>query len=110
MITNILSNAIKYTPSHGTITCTTTIVDDYLRIEISDTGIGIPPQDQNRIFERFFRASNAQTKYTDGTGLGLFIAKMIIELCGGTIGFYSQLHHGTTIWFTLPLQKQKHDA
>lgn len=109
VITNILSNAIKYTPSHGTITCTTTIIDDHLKIEITDTGIGIPPQDQKRIFERFFRASNAQTKYTDGTGLGLFIAKMLVELCGGTIGFHSQLHHGTTVWFTLPLQKQKHD-
>lgn len=109
VILNIFSNAIKYTEEKGIISFSVENLFDRVRITITDTGIGIPPQEQGRIFERFYRASNTQTQYTEGTGLGLFIAKTIITMCGGTIGFYSQIHHGTTIWFTLPLNNEKRD-
>lgn len=105
VIGNILSNAIKYTPENGTITCEIEIKNDHISFMVTDTGIGIPPHEQGHIFERFFRASNASINGADGTGLGLFIAKMIVEICGGTIGFTSKLHHGTTVQFELPLKK-----
>ncbi|MFA5986553.1 MAG: ATP-binding protein [Parcubacteria group bacterium] len=109
VIVNIFSNAIKYTPEKGLISFTVEEIPDRIRVTITDTGIGIPPQEQGRIFERFYRASNVQAQYSEGTGLGLFIAKTIIDMCDGTIGFYSQLQHGTTVWFTLPIKNEKRD-
>ncbi len=110
VIMNIFSNAIKYTPENGTIKFLIKNADmNNIEIKISDSGIGIPFEEQKKIFERFFRATNVQSKFTEGTGLGLFIAKMIVNMCGGTIGFQSQLNHGTTIWFTLPIKNKKHN-
>lgn len=105
VIMNILSNAIKYTPAGGTVRFSIRNKENGVEVEISDTGIGIPEEEQARVFERFFRASNVRGKSTEGTGLGLFIAKLIIETLGGSIGFRSELDQGTAIWFTLPAEK-----
>lgn len=107
VITNIFSNAIKYTPKKGTILLSIKKSAGFVRLEIIDNGIGIPKAEQKHIFTRFFRASNVRDDYANGTGLGLFIAKLIIKKLGGKINFHSKLNHGTTVWITLPIKKSK---
>jgi signal transduction histidine kinase len=74
-----------------------------VQISIKDTGIGVPPEDQEHLFERFFRASNVQQLDTSGVGLGLYIVKMLVELQGGTIWFDSMVGQGTTFYVNLPV-------
>ncbi len=102
-IMNLLLNAVKYTPSRGTISVRTEVQDNAVALEISDTGIGVPPEEQGRIFEEFYRASNARQMEPDGDGLGLSLVKRVIEMHGGTIRFTSQLGSGTTFHIVLPL-------
>ncbi|HEG44659.1 MAG TPA: HAMP domain-containing histidine kinase [Phycisphaerales bacterium] len=103
MITNLMLNAIKYTPPDGKIELKITATKDFVEIAISDTGIGIPLEDISKVFDEFFRASNARKIERDGTGLGLSIAKQIVERHGGRIWAESQQGCGTTFRFTLPL-------
>ena len=70
---------------------------------VSDTGAGIPQSEQAHIFEKFYRASNVQAQTTEGSGLGLSIAKALVELSGGRIGFTSTEGKGSAFWFTIPL-------
>ncbi len=100
----LLDNAIKYTPIDGKIDVSAKIQGTYLKISIRDTGIGIPDKDQSRISTKLFRSSNAR-EYS-GYGLSLYIAKNLIELMGGTIGFESEPGKGSTFWFTLPIAEQ----
>jgi signal transduction histidine kinase len=102
-ITNLLLNAIKYTSSHGTVSARTEIRDNTVVVEISDTGIGVPPEEQVRIFEEFYRASNARELEPDGDGLGLSLVKRVVEMHAGTISFESRLGSGTTFRILLPL-------
>ena len=102
-ITSLLLNAIKYTPAGGTISVRAEPHGESVIIEITDTGIGIPPDEQPRIFEEFYRASNARQMEPDGDGLGLSLVKRIVELHHGTIGFSSELGRGTTFRIVLPL-------
>jgi signal transduction histidine kinase len=102
MVTNLLLNAIKYTPEGGTINVSAKDDGDYVLMEISDTGIGIPPEELPKIFDEFYRATNAKKIEKDGTGLGLSIAKQIIERHGGRIWVESNEGSGTTFRFTLP--------
>lgn len=106
---NILGNAIAYTPSGGEVTVTLDYSKLKKEIEISveDTGIGIPKDQQHRVFTKFFRGANAIRMETEGTGLGLFIAKNIIEAHGGRIWFESEEGRGTTFYFTLPAKKEE---
>ncbi len=105
-ITNILDNAIKYTPSGGEVDVWLKKSEKEVEVEISDNGVGIPADQQKRIFTKFFRAGNVIQKQPEGTGLGLYIAKNIIELHGGNIWFTSQEGKGTTFFFTLPIKKE----
>lgn len=103
---NIISNAIKYTPPGGKITITVSKEDSHLLTKITDTGVGIAKKDLKRVFHKFFRGKNAVAMEPEGSGLGLYLAKTIIDSSGGRIWFESKLNKGTTFWFTLPLTKE----
>jgi two-component system phosphate regulon sensor histidine kinase PhoR len=101
VLINLLDNAIKYTPEHGSITVSAKESDDLVQVTVADTGIGIPPSDLPRIFERFYRVDTARSREQGGTGLGLAIVKHIILLHGGNIAVESSLGKGSTFTFTL---------
>ncbi|UCG56718.1 MAG: HAMP domain-containing histidine kinase [Phycisphaerales bacterium] len=103
VITNLLLNAVKYTPENGTIAVRTKNENGSALVEISDTGIGIPEDELGNVFDEFFRASNARAVEKDGTGLGLSIAKHIVERHGGRIWVESSQNKGTKLAFTLPI-------
>jgi signal transduction histidine kinase len=102
MVTNLLLNAIKYTPANGTVELNAINNGDCVLVEISDTGIGIPQDEQSKVFREFYRATNAKEVEHDGTGLGLSIAKHIVERHGGQIQVESKEACGTTFKLTLP--------
>lgn len=102
VVTNLLSNAHRYTPSGGRITIKASQLEDSLRVDVSDTGIGIAPRDRARLFQRFFRANDPRVNAINGTGLGLAISKMFVELHGGNIWVESELNKGSTFSFLLP--------
>ncbi len=103
---NILKNSISYTLSGGKITVSITKEEKYLKVEVKDTGVGIPRFVQERIFEKFFRSKNVMKIETEGTGLGLYITKNIIKAHGGRIWFESEEGKGTSFFFTLPVKKE----
>ncbi len=105
VLQNLLENAVKYSRPQGAIAVTLVSTDKAMAlVSIKDNGIGIPKDEQEHIFSRFFRAKNAVKVETDGSGLGLYIAKAIIERHGGKIWFSTE-ERGTTFFFTLPLAK-----
>jgi signal transduction histidine kinase len=101
LIDNLLSNAVKFTPPGGTVTVTAAMRGALVRLEVADTGVGIPADELDMLFGRFFRASTART--VPGTGLGLSIAKSIAEAHGGTIDVKSEVGSGTTFIVDLPV-------
>lgn len=103
VLQNLLSNAVKYSKVGGTVTISCDqSKNDQIVFLVKDSGLGIPARQQSRIFEKFFRADNVQTHETDGTGLGLYIAKAIIEGHDGKLWFESVENTGTTFFFSLP--------
>ena len=102
VVDNLLSNAIKYTPDGGGVKITMSQEGDTATIAVRDTGIGIPRDEQDQLFSRFFRSSNARASGVQGTGLGLAITRGIVEAHGGTIDFDSVEGSGTTFRVTLP--------
>ncbi len=101
---NLLSNAIKYTPTKGKVALKAKIDGEYIQFAISDTGMGIPEKDKEKMFHKFFRAENAVVRETEGNGMGLYVCKSIVELSGGRIWYDSVENKGTTFYFTLPLK------
>ncbi len=106
-IVNLLLNAVRYTPAHGTISVRVEKQAESVVVEICDTGIGIPQDEQPKIFDEFYRASNARELEHEGDGLGLSLVKRVIDLHGGTINFSSQLACGTTFRIVLPAATSK---
>ncbi|RMF26041.1 MAG: PAS domain S-box protein, partial [Chloroflexi bacterium] len=106
VLTNLVSNAIRYTPEGGTIEVRAYLVEGAVRVDVRDTGIGIAPEDLGRIFERFYRADHPMVQETSGTGLGLPIVKMFVEMHGGRVWVESELGKGSTFTFILPVPTQ----
>jgi signal transduction histidine kinase len=104
IVLNLLSNAIKFTPEGGRVDVTAAAADGAVEISISDTGIGIAPEDQEAIFEEFRQVGNDVSRKREGTGLGLPLARKFVELHGGRIWVKSRVGAGSTFTFTLPLQ------
>jgi len=104
-IQNLVDNAIKYTKEKGEVKVTLVSDKDFVTIAIKDKGVGIPDSQQKHIFKKFFRSDNIMKNQTVGTGLGLFIARSIVEGNKGKIWFESKEGEGTTFFFTLPIYK-----
>jgi signal transduction histidine kinase len=100
VLANLLSNAVKYSPPGGTVTVALTAQPDDIRVSISDTGPGVPAEFQARIFQKFAQADTADNRQP-GSGLGLSIARLLVEAQGGTIGFTTSAGRGSTFWFTI---------
>lgn len=104
VMSNIIGNAIKYSPENSTILIFMQHIDKYVKISVKDNGIGIPKEDLPRIFERFYRVDKARSRAMGGTGLGLAISKEIIELHGGMIKAESEYEKGTTMTVFIPCE------
>lgn len=104
VIQNLLDNALRYTPAGGEITISFSSDKKALEFKIKDSGIGVPENQKEKLFTKFFRASNALRAEGTGFGLGLFIAKNIIDEHKGNIWFESKENEGSTFFFTLPIQ------
>ncbi len=103
ILTNLLSNANKYTPEGGTITVGARLEDDAVRVSVTDTGVGMSPEDRAKLFTQFFRSEDPAVREQLGWGLGLSVARRLVELLGGTIGAETELGKGSTFWFTQPV-------
>jgi two-component system sensor histidine kinase VicK len=104
---NLISNALKYTPTNGKISIDVQPSNSHVDVKIADSGYGIPKVQQNKVFTKMFRADNIRDKVTDGTGLGLYIVKAIVKQSGGKISFESEEGKGTTFFVTLPIKRTR---
>jgi signal transduction histidine kinase len=105
IVTNLISNASKYTPQGGWITVLAQHQEGFVRLEVRDTGLGISDGDQEKLFSQFFRSEDPAVREEQGWGLGLNVTKLLVELQGGEIGLESTLGKGSTFWFTVPEAK-----
>jgi len=103
VLQNLLLNAMAYTPAKGKISIGIETTKESIRIAISDNGCGIPKAAVSKIYTKFFRADNAREKQPNGTGLGLYITKLIVERLGGAISFISKENEGTTFFVNIPI-------
>jgi signal transduction histidine kinase len=103
LLDNLVSNAIKFTPAAGSVHVSLGHAGDCVALEVADSGIGIAPDDQRRLFERFFRAENAVERQVPGTGLGLYISRVIADAHQGKLTVRSELDQGSTFRLELPL-------
>jgi two-component system phosphate regulon sensor histidine kinase PhoR len=105
VLSNLLDNAIKYTPPNGTITVGARPAGHFVELYVRDTGSGIPAEDLPRLFERFYRVDKARSREMGGTGLGLSIVKHLVALHSGTVRVESGVNTGSTFYFTLPVSE-----
>jgi signal transduction histidine kinase len=103
VVHNFLENAATHTPKGGSISVAAGAQDSWVEVRVSDTGEGIPPEDLPNIFERFYRVDRSRARATGGSGLGLTIAKRLVEAHGGKIAVESQLGKGSSFSFTVPI-------
>ena len=103
VVSNLVNNAVKYSPDGGTVTLSSRTEDGFALVSVTDTGVGIPPDEISHVFERFRRVRSGAAQSIPGTGLGLTIVKQIVEMHGGKIWVESAVGHGSAFHFTLPL-------
>lgn len=106
ILRNLVDNAVKYTPAGGAINVTLRRAVNEAALTVADEGIGIPPQDLGRVFERFYRVDKARSRQLGGTGLGLSIVKHLVQTFGGTVGVTSQIGKGSAFTVRLPLASE----
>lgn len=106
VLSNLVTNAIKYTPENGSVTIKVLSRKNDVCVKITDTGFGIPVQSQDQIFTKFFRAHNVVKRETSGTGLGLYLVRGLVDVLGGKVWFTSKEDEGSTFYFTLPKHKR----
>jgi len=109
-IWNLLDNAVKYSPSHKTVWLTTAVRDGSVEISVRDRGVGVPAEDQRRIFDKFARGANAVASGAKGTGLGLAMVQHIVTAHGGSVRMESTPGAGSTFTITLPLIRTRTTA
>ncbi|PZA06132.1 MULTISPECIES: cell wall metabolism sensor histidine kinase WalK [unclassified Meiothermus] len=102
VLSNLLSNALRHTPPGGEVGLKAEPARGGVRFSVRDTGPGIPPEHQARVFERFYRVDPARSRQEGGSGVGLTVARGLVEAMGGNMGLESEVGHGSTFWFTLP--------
>ena len=107
VLVNLVSNAIKFSRAGRSILVIGQVVNHQVTIKVIDQGPGIPPEAMPRLFNKFYQVENSVHQASGGTGLGLYIAKRIIDLHGGQIGVESEVDRGSTFFFTLPLLKER---
>lgn len=107
VVQNLVENSLQYTRKGGKVELFTKQEEGRITVLVKDNGIGIPEKQQSGIFNKFFRAENASRERADGSGLGLFVIKKIIETHGGTVGFESKENVGTTFYFSLPIASEQ---
>jgi len=103
ILTNLVSNANKYTQEGGAIVVHATLEENMIQIKVEDNGLGMTPEDQEKLFSKFFRSADEKIREAPGTGLGLSITKNLIELQGGKVWFESEFRKGTSFFFTVPV-------
>jgi signal transduction histidine kinase len=109
VIFNLLSNAVKFTPDGGSVVVASSQMDHEVQVSVTDTGPGIAPEDQERIFEEF-QQTGVGVEQREGTGLGLALSKRLVELHGGRIWVESETGHGSRFVFTLPAKEARHNG
>lgn len=109
VVVNLIANAVKFT-ERGGVSCAATRDGGHIRVSVRDTGVGIPPEDRERVFQKFTQAGNTLTEKPTGTGLGLAICREIVEHHGGGIGLDSEVGQGSTFFFTLPIERSDDHA
>jgi signal transduction histidine kinase len=106
ILVNLLSNALKFTPKHGRVEVRAELEGERVRLTVADTGVGIAPEDVERLFDKYEQARSRATRGEKGTGLGLYITRQLVELHGGEIEVQSELGRGSTFSFTLPVGQE----
>ena len=104
-ISNLIENAVKYNVENGWIKCSLNTDHKFFYIKVADSGVGIPDDAKDKVFDRFYRVDKARSRDTGGTGLGLSITRSIINAHKGTIKLYSESGKGTTFTVKIPLEK-----
>ena len=104
VVLNLLSNAVKFTPDHGAVSLAASVIGDDLHVTVTDTGVGVPPEDRERIFESFQQGGRGTTR-EEGTGLGLTLTKRIVELFGGRLWLDTSVGVGSTFGFSVPMAR-----
>ncbi|NLZ38020.1 MAG: cell wall metabolism sensor histidine kinase WalK, partial [Firmicutes bacterium] len=106
VLINLLSNAISFTPAGGKVKISASQEEEWVRISVADSGVGIPPEEQEKVWQRFHKVDKSRTRKLGGTGLGLSIVKQIVEAHGGSVDLKSRPGKGSVFSFTLPLAQK----